>query len=137
MGKRVGKAQVKQPIHTVQCFFYQGEGEGGGQTRVLEMLRRGGINHQAVQQNKVKIQGGGGGGTCDPREANVPLCHPLNEILHRTTSLEASLFTKMARPKSQLFNKNYTFFSSYIMLSIQEISNTEKNKGLSAENFKT
>ena len=36
--------------------FYQG---GGGQNRVLEMLRRGGINHQAVWQNKVKIQGGG------------------------------------------------------------------------------
>ena len=34
---------------------------GGGQTRVWEMLRRG-SNHQAVWQNKVKIQGGGGGG---------------------------------------------------------------------------
>ena len=31
---------------------------GGGETRVLEMLRRGGINHQAVWQNKVKTQGG-------------------------------------------------------------------------------
>ena len=42
---------------------------GGGQTRVLEMLRRGGINHQTVRQNKVKIQGGGtrdtrGGSKC-------------------------------------------------------------------------
>ena len=27
----------------------------GGQTKVLEMLRRGGINHQTVRQNKVKI----------------------------------------------------------------------------------
>ena len=34
-------------------------GGGEGQTRVLEMLRRGGINHQTGQQNKVKIQGGG------------------------------------------------------------------------------
>ena len=46
----------------------------GGQTRVLEILRRGGINHQAVRQNKVKIQGwgnqdlrgGGGGGGMKP-----------------------------------------------------------------------
>ena len=44
---------------TEQCFiqtFYQWE----GQTQVLEMLRRGGINHQSVWHNKVKIQGGGG-----------------------------------------------------------------------------
>ena len=52
----------------------------GGQTRVLEMLRRGGINYQAVWQNKVKIQGGGGalgiqGG------ASATLCPPLNETL--------------------------------------------------------
>ena len=51
----------------------------GGQTRVLEMLRRGGINYQVVRQNKVKIQGGAlriqGG-------ANAPLCPPLNETLH-------------------------------------------------------
>ena len=50
----------------------------GGQTRVLEMLRRGGINYQAVRQNKVKIQGGAlriqGG-------ASAPLCPPLNETL--------------------------------------------------------
>ena len=29
---------------------------------MLEMLRKSGINHQAVLENKVKIQGGGGGG---------------------------------------------------------------------------
>ena len=50
----------------------------GGQTRVLEMLRGGGINYQAVRQNKVKIQGGAlriqGG-------ASAPLCPPLNETL--------------------------------------------------------
>ena len=50
----------------------------GGQTRVLEILRGGGINYQAVRQNIVKIQGGAlriqGG-------ANAPLCPPLNETL--------------------------------------------------------
>ena len=50
----------------------------GGQTRVLEMLRGGSINYQAVRQNKVKIQGGAlriqGG-------ASAPLCPPLNETL--------------------------------------------------------
>ena len=39
----------------IQTFYLWG---GGGQTRVLEILRRGSINHQAVLHNKVKIQGG-------------------------------------------------------------------------------
>ena len=58
---------------------------GGGKTRGLEMLRRGGINHQAVQQNNIKIQGGGstqdlrggalgiqGGGACTSNTQHSP-----------------------------------------------------------------
>ena len=41
-------------------------GGGGGQTRVFEMLRRGGINHQTVRQNKVKIQGGANASPAPP-----------------------------------------------------------------------
>ena len=55
-----------------KCFIqtFLSRGGGGGQTRVLEMLRRGGINDQAVKQNKVKIQVGAleiqGGPLCPP-----------------------------------------------------------------------
>ena len=65
---------------------------------MLEMLKRGGINHQTVQQNKVKLQGGhtgskGGGGKCKNfRDLTVctyvvetvhhPICHLRVRELH-------------------------------------------------------
>ena len=58
-------AKISRYIVCVLSVFHPDQ---GGQTRVLKMLRRGGIKYQAVRQTKVKIQGealriqGGGGG---------------------------------------------------------------------------